>query len=164
MENNELHNNIKGWNSDANPANEPTYPIKKYTGDDHRRLNYRRPQLQRESAEVLHSNERPGLTAVFGTGQPPAGLSGAIRRYAFRYSEGSFGHWLPLILADRIQMVEGLIQDIGNGHFPDFYRERGYPAEWKYNRMAMIRKGLIYAAIGAAVIFTVTKARKRKHR
>ncbi len=50
--------------------------------------------MQPVNVEVLHSNERPHLTAVFGTSSPPSGLSGSIRRFAFRYSESSYGHWL----------------------------------------------------------------------
>ena len=41
------YRNIPGWGIDADPANEPTYPIKNYTGDDFERLNYERPPLQR---------------------------------------------------------------------------------------------------------------------
>ena len=106
--------NITGWGVDADPNNEPTYPIKKYTGDDHRRLQYTRPTLQIPTVEILHSNERPGLPAVFGATLPPRGLSGMIRRFAFRFSEGSWGHWLPLMLADRVNVVEGIVDDLSH--------------------------------------------------
>lgn len=119
------YTHINGWGIDADPENEPTYPMKKYTGDDHRRLNYERPPLQPVDVEVLHSNERPDITAVFGTSVPPSGLSGMIRRYAFRYSEGSWNHWLPLVLADRINVVEGIIDDLVHGHIPNIWAERG---------------------------------------
>src|SRR5215212_4384349 len=94
------YSHIKGWGIDADPENEPTYPMKKYTGDDHGRLNYERGTLQSAEVEVLHSNERPGLTKAFGTTSPPSGVSGDIRRFAFRYSEGKWIHWLALIVAD----------------------------------------------------------------
>src|SRR5688500_2470274 len=110
---------IKGWGIDADPENEPTYPMKKYTGDDHRRLNYERVEQQPVDVEILKSNERPAVTSVFGTSTPPSGLSGVIRRFAFRFSEGSLAHWFPLILADRINAIEGIIEDIGNGHIPN---------------------------------------------
>ncbi|UYQ91797.1 hypothetical protein MKQ68_17050 [Chitinophaga horti] len=162
MENAELFAHIKGWGVDADPANEPTYPMKKYTGDDHKRLNYERPTQQAVDVEVLHSNERPGVTAVFGTPNPPTGISGAIRRYAFRYSEGSFAHWLPLLLADRVQMVEEVVNDFKKGTPPNLFREKGYAAEWKYNRPAVIKKGLIAAAVGLLVIAAIShKKRKR---
>ncbi|MBO9635072.1 MAG: hypothetical protein J7578_18325 [Chitinophagaceae bacterium] len=142
---------IKGWGIDADPENEPTYPIKHWTGDDHKRINWKRPPLQPVNIEVLHSIERPNITAVFGTSSPPSGLSGAIRRYAFKYSEGNYAHWFALVLADRVNMVEGIIDDIAHGHFPNFFKERGWTAEWKYNRKAMITK----LAIGAGVLIGV---------
>lgn len=148
----EKYSHIKGWGVDANDENEPTYPMKKYTGDDHRRLDYPRPPLQPVTVEVLHSNERPGLTAVFGTSSPPSGLSGIIRRFAFRYSEGSWGHWLPLILADRVNVVEGIIDDLRQGHVPNIIKERGWTAEWKYNRKGLIRNVAIGVGVASATI------------
>jgi hypothetical protein len=136
--------------------------LKKYTGDDRLRLNYERPTLQPVNIEVLHSNERPTMTAVFGTSSPPSGLSGAIRRFAFRFSEGSWGHWLPLILADRVNVVEGIVDDIKQGHIPNFFAERGWNAEWKYNRQGLVRKALIAAAITTAVVTFVTLKNRLK--
>src|SRR3982751_4213672 len=101
------YKHINGWGIDADEKNNPTYPMKKFTGDDYKRIEYQKPVTQNiNNIEILHSNERPGLTAVFGTSMPPRGLSGVIRRFAFKYSEGSWGHWLPLILADRINEIE----------------------------------------------------------
>lgn len=142
------YKHINGWGIDADPENEPTYPMKKWTGDDHQRLNYERPVQQPATVEVLHSNERPNLTAVFGTPVPPSGLSGAIRRAAFRYSEGKWWHWLFLIFADRVNMVEGIADDLKKGHIPNIPAERGWNAEWKYNRKGVVKN----LAIGAAVI------------
>jgi hypothetical protein len=157
----ENYKHIKGWGIDADPENEPTYPMKKYTGDDHRRLNYDRPLKQPEVVEVLHSNERPDLTATFGTSAPPAGLSGALRRYAFRYSENSLGHWLPLVLADRINVVECIIDDLKRGHIPNFLAERGLKAEWKYNRKGLIRKAAITLFVTTVVFKLVSRRKKR---
>lgn len=57
MKNNDYdYRQINGWGIDADPENEPTYPIKKYTGDDHNRLLYERPPLQPVNVEILHSN------------------------------------------------------------------------------------------------------------
>ena len=73
----EKFSHIKGWGIDADPENEPTYPMKKYTGDDHRRLNYERAEQQPVDVEILMSNERPAVTTVFGTSTPPSGISDA---------------------------------------------------------------------------------------
>lgn len=157
----EKYQHIKGWGVDADPDNDPTYPMKKYTGDDHLRLNYDRPPMQLSDVEILQSNERPGITAVYGTSTPPSGLSGKIRRYAFRYSEGSFGHWIPLLIADRVNMVEGIIDDIRKGIFPNIIAERGWKAEWKHNRKGVIKKAAFVALMATAAFIIVSK-RKRK--
>ncbi|PAW92397.1 hypothetical protein CKK33_02355 [Mucilaginibacter sp. MD40] len=148
---NENYKDIPGWGMDADPENEPTYPMKHYTGDDHKRLNYERAAQQPLNVEILQSIERPAPTAVFGTSVPPSGLSGAIRRFAFKHSEDRYRHWLPLILADRINVVEGLIDDIKSGEFPNVFAEKGYKAEWEYNRPAMIKKVFIGAFVVAAI-------------
>lgn len=153
---------IKGWGIDADPENEPNYPMKKWTGDDHKRINWKRPPLQPVNVEVLHSNERPYMTAVFGTSVPPSGLSGVIRRYAFKHSEGSYVHWFSLILADRINMIEGIIDDVAHGHIPNFFKERGWTAEWKYNRKAMITKMAITAGVIISVAAFLYGASKKK--
>jgi hypothetical protein len=57
-----------------------------------------------------------------------------IRRFAFHYSESSYGHWLPLMLADRVNAVEGVLDDLASGHVPNVLAERGWNAEWRHNR------------------------------
>ncbi len=161
MENESKYAHINGWGVDADPENEPTYPMKKYTGDDHNRIHWERPPQQPVHVEVLHSNERPSVSAVFGTSSPPSGLSGAIRRYAFRYSESSYGHWLPLILADRVNMVEGLIDDIKKGYIPNIFAERGWGAEWKYNKRGVAIKVIAGVLISVALI-KILSAKKAK--
>ena len=107
---------IKGWGVDADPKNDPTYPMKRRVEGEHAGYSWERPPQQPVNVEILHSNERPNVSAVFGTATPPAGLSGMIRRLAFRYSESSYGHWLPLMLADRVGVVEGIVADLAHGH------------------------------------------------
>jgi hypothetical protein len=141
------YSHINGWGIDADPTNEPTHPMKKYTGDDHKRLNWDRPPLQKPHVEILHSNERPNLTAVVGTSTPPSGLSGKIRRYAFKHSESTYLHWFPLVIADRVNVVEGIIDDLKKGIVPNIFAEKGWKAEWKYNRAGLIKKVAITAAV-----------------
>lgn len=153
---------IIGWGIDADPKNNPTYPMKHYTGADHDRLNYDRAPQQTQNIEVLQSNERPAITRVFGTSVPPSGLSGILRRYAFKFSEGSSGHWMTLILADRVNAVEGIIDDLAHGHVPNFFAERGWTAEWKYNRSGMIRNAAIGVAVTTALLVLLSKYRSKK--
>jgi hypothetical protein len=143
---------IKGWGIDADPKNDPTYPIKHRNNGEHKGYTWERPPLQPVNVEVLHSNERPNITAVFGTTSPPSGLSGAIRRFAFRYSENSYGHWLPLLLADRVNAVEGVLDDIRHGHFPNILAEKGYKGKWKHDPAGTAaRIGMFLGAAALAV-------------
>lgn len=158
------YKNIKGWGVDADLKNDPTYPMKKRTNEEHKGYTWERPPLQPASVEVLHSNERLNLTAVFGTPLPPSGLSGRIRRYAFKYSESSYMHWFPLILADRVNVVEGIVDDLKRGHIPNIFAERGWNAEWKYNRKGVIRKAIAGALIAgtAIALLSLNRSGKRK--
>jgi len=162
MENAENYSEIKGWGIDADPENEPTYPIKNYTGVDHDRLNYERPAQQPVDVEILHSNERPTVSAVFGTPAPPAGLSGVIRRFAFKFSEGNWMHWLALLAADRVNAVEGIAADIGRGHIPNILAERGWRAMWKHDRKLVIRKVTTAVVITSVAVLLIRKRKKRR--
>lgn len=151
MENQKIDpSQVKGWGVDANPRNDPTYPMKTRNNGEHAGFSWRRPTQQPVNIEVLHSNERPNVTAVFGTSTPPAGLSGVLRRYAFRYSESSYGHWLPLMAADRIAVAEGVLHDLTRGRVPNVFAERGWNAEWKHNRASLMARVLIGALVVSA--------------
>ena len=143
---------IEGQGVDADPNNDPTYPMKHRTDGEHAGYAWERPQQQPISVEVLHSNERPDVTAVFGTSTPPSGPSGAIRRLAFRYSESSYGHWLPLMLADRVGVVEGVVDDLRQGRLPNVLAERGWNAEWEHNRADLVRRVLLRAVLVSGAI------------
>lgn len=157
MKNTVDYKTIPGWGMDADPENEPTYPMKNYTGDDHQRINYERANQQPINVEILQSNERPAPTRVFGTSCPPKGLSGKIRRYAFQHSEDRYRHWIPLILADRVNMIEGVIDDLKQGHIPDLVAERGWKAEWKHNPKDLAIKLITAATIFSIVWFSLKK-------
>lgn len=150
---------IKGWGVDADTENDPTYPMQVRTDDPHRGYTWKRPEQQSVGVEKLHSNERPNLTAVYGTTVPPSGLSGMIRRRAFDYSENSYAHWLPLMLADRVNMVEGVISDLAKGHIPNFFSENGMKAEWKYDKTRVLTK----VAIGTAAVGLLVWLAKRSN-
>lgn len=141
-------NQVTGWGLDADPENDPTYPMKTHVEGEHDGYDWKRPEQQSENVEVLHSTERPNLAAAFGTTLPPSGVSGMIRRAAFNYSENSYAHWLPLMLADRVQMVEGVVDDLAHGTVPNIFKELGWGAEWKYNRKAFVTK----LAVGTGVV------------
>lgn len=153
---------VKGWAIDADPENDPTYPMKNRTDVDHLGYSWARPAQQDDNVEVLHSNERPNLAATFGVAAPPTGLSGMIRRRAFDYSENSYGHWLPLMLADRVDMVEGLFADLASGHIPNILGERGLKADWKYDRTRLLTKVAIGAAAVGVLAYFMQKGRREE--
>ncbi|MBO9702814.1 MAG: hypothetical protein J7604_21555 [Sporocytophaga sp.] len=143
---------IKDWGIDADPENDPTYPMKpNRTDEEQNGYNWERSVQQAETVEILKSTERPNLSAVFGTSVPPKGLSGAIRRYAYKNSEGQFSHWLPLLIADRVNVVEGIFDDLKKGKIPNIYAEIGFKAMWKYNRKAAVARIAAHVGIVSAV-------------
>jgi hypothetical protein len=151
------HSQINGWGVDADPKNDPTYPMKNRDDGEHAGYSWERPPQQPITVEVLHSNERSDLTSVFGTSTPPSGLSGGLRRVAFEYSESSYGHWLPLMLADRVGVLEGVLADLGRGRIPNVFAERGWKAEWEHNRTSLIGRILLIATLVSAVVAYVGK-------
>jgi hypothetical protein len=61
---------------------------------------------QEPRAEVLKRMELDHLTPVFGTAQPPRGLSGVMRRLAYQAPEHKARRWMTLLLADRVDVME----------------------------------------------------------
>jgi hypothetical protein len=150
---------VFGWGVDADPANDPTYPYRDRTDDDHRG-EWVRPPQQESDVELLRSIEHKRLPAVFGSSSPPRGVSGGIRRLAFRWSESHWAHWLLLMGADRVDMVEGIIDDLVNAKIPNVPAEMGVKAEWRYDRTGLIAKVAIGALVGATIVSWI-RPRKR---
>lgn len=157
----EAYSHIKGWGVDADLENDPTYPMKKRTDEEQFGYTWERPEMQPQQVEILTSTERKNMPAVFGTAVPPSGISGMIRRIAYTYSESDYARWLPLMLADRVAVVEGIIDDITGGHLPNIFAEKGMKADLKYNRKELIIKVGAVAAVTAAAIFLLRKKRGR---
>jgi hypothetical protein len=80
---------------------------------------------------------------VFGTSCPPKGVSGALRDVAYRFSEGQLPHWLTLLLADRVNVVEDLVSEIAQLRIPNLPKELGLAAQWRHNRTGMIKGAAI---------------------
>ncbi|QOY96111.1 hypothetical protein IM543_09920 [Massilia sp. UMI-21] len=155
----EALSHIQGWGADLDRKNRPAVPMERTPprfidakpGD---------PPQQPETVEVLVSPERPGITPIFGTAQPPSGLSGMIRRLAFKSTENDLRHWMLLLLADRINVVEGIAEDLARGHVPNILGEMGIKAEMKHNPAGLAKK----VAITAAVVGTAVYLMKRRDR
>jgi hypothetical protein len=155
---------IKGWGVDADPKNDPTYPMKHRNDGEHAGYSWERPLKQPQTVEVLHSNERADLTSVFGTSIPPSGPSGALRRLAFRYSESSYAHWLPLVLADRLSVLGGVLGDLKRGRLPNVFAERGLKAEWEHNRADLLKRILLRAILVSAAVAYFSSRRGNSYR
>lgn len=89
-----------------------------------------------------------------------------MRRIAFRYSESDLRHWMLLLAADRVNMVEGIGQDLMRGHVPNLFAEMGGKAEFKYNRDAAVKKTMVVAALAAmaAAMLMTRRTRSRQQR
>jgi hypothetical protein len=151
---------VRGWGVDADPGNNPTYPMRHIEDQQDRGLTWSRPTLQVPDVEILQSIEHKRLPSVIGTSTPPSGLSGMIRRYAFRRSESDWWHWLLLMGADRINVVEGMIEDLSHGRVPNIPAEMGARSEWKHNKKGLATKVAAVAGLSLAG-FLAFRARRQ---
>ena len=141
---------VLGWGVDLDPANRPSYP-KEYPSD----VTSARGDVkhwQTPPHKIHKSNEHPNLTPVFGTACPPKGLSGALRDYAYQFGEGTNRHWMTLVLSDRVDMVESMLTDALRGRPDNYFREKGWAANFKYADRAQRQR---YIGYGAAVLGVV---------
>lgn len=80
------------------------------------------PPRQATEDEHLRRVGLDELTPVYGTAQPPKGLSGVMRRAAYRIPEHSAMHWMMLLSADRVDVVEDRLT---HGFGPDTLNAMG---------------------------------------
>lgn len=146
METTTNHDHIIGWGVDADKSKRPAHqmwqPIES-TG-----AHWKVPE-QQPNFRDFYSMERPGPTHVFGSTVHPKGLSGLIRKFAFaKFSEGHWEHWILLMFADRINVFEGLIDDVLKGTRPHLLEERGWNVDKKF-KTARYKKVIAFSAIAA---------------
>jgi hypothetical protein len=168
---NELRQRIPGWGVDLNPQDRPAVPKENFnpsgTGAHWDFPDRQVPRWPREK-----SSEHQFLTPVFGTSCPPRGLSGAIRRYAYQYSEGRARHWLLLMLADRVDVVESTVRDLLRGRPDNLIAEYGVRSEvsahglrsrlgqGRYDVRRVPLELLVFAGLGLAVAGLVARGRR----
>ena len=113
----ELRARIPGWGADLDPADRPSYPKLQYPADTGAHWDFPERQPGGEGRE--RSIEHAFVTPVFGTAQPLRGLSGGVRRLAYRrFSEGRLAHWLLLIVGDRVDAWGSHLRSFASGR-PD---------------------------------------------
>jgi hypothetical protein len=89
---------------DQDPANRPGVPMETAP----KPLAGARVPIAPQHAEVpvfKHAG-RKQMPPVFGTAQPPKGLSGLLRKAAYAKPDHKPGHWMLLLLADRVDVWE----------------------------------------------------------
>ena len=101
----QLRARIPGWGVDVDPRDRPSVPRERFDpGSSGAHWDF--PERQPEKWPRERSNEHKFLTPVFGTSCPPKGVSGAMRKYAYkRFSEARAAHWLILVAADRVDSL-----------------------------------------------------------
>ena len=68
--------------------------------------HWREPERMRNDPRVTRRMELKQMTPVFSTALPPKGLSGMVRRAAYRLPETHARHWATLLFADRVERWE----------------------------------------------------------
>lgn len=129
----ELRQRIPGWGADLDPANRPSVPRERFDPT----LNgahWHFPERQVEKWPRERSIEHKFLTPVFGTSCPPKGLSGLIRKYAYaKYSEARAAHWLLLVAADRVDVLESNLASFLTLHPDNPVTETGVLSEFTHH-------------------------------
>ncbi len=144
---------INGWGADLAHENRPGYPKERMPARPIG-VHWDQPEAQIPHVKIFHSVERPGITPVFGSTCPPQGLSGKLRDMAYVMSENDVRHWLILMAADRVNVVEGLVSDLARGHIPNLWKEMGLKAELKHRPVRFVAKtAVLVGAIALGVAY-----------
>ncbi|WP_373046149.1 hypothetical protein [Vulgatibacter sp.] len=101
------HPEIFGWGADARPEQRPGIPRELEPGKL-RGAWWDEPERQQLPAglEITLGEQYDRLPPAFATTQPPSGVSGMMRKAAYRIPEYKATHWMILLLADRVNAVE----------------------------------------------------------
>jgi hypothetical protein len=152
----QLRARIPGWGADLDPKDRPSTPKLQYQ-DDLTGAHWEFPERQPEKWPRERSVEHAFLTPVFGTAQPPKGLSGAIRTFSYaRYSEGRAAHWLLLVLADRVDAVEEHLRSFLSTRPDNPITETGVRSEFTHSglssRLGKKRTDLVHQSLDPIVV------------
>jgi hypothetical protein len=123
---------IPGWGADLNKEDRPSVPKLKFL-DSGAWWDF--PERQPEKRPRERSVEHRFLTPAFGTAQPLSGVSGVLRRFAYKFSEGRALHWLILLYADRVDAAEHHIRSMASLRPDNPITETGIKAELTHNGM-----------------------------
>src|SRR4051812_24631556 len=132
----ELRARIPGWGVDLDPRDRPSVPREQFDpnlGGAHGRPPERQPEKWPRERSIEHAC----LTPVFGTACPPKGLSGRLRKLAYRrYSEGRAAHWLILLAGDRVDAWESHLRSLATLRPDNPLTETGIRSEWSHHGLS----------------------------
>lgn len=100
-----------------------------------------------------------------GTSAPASGLSRFIRRMALKYRQSGFGHWLPLIFANKVNIWEGFLHNFKRDRTRSIFSKQGIRHELRHNRKQFLAKAGATVLVGAFVfawLFTSSKRKREK--
>ena len=132
----QLRARIPGWGVDLDPKDRPSVPRERFdpalSG-----AHWDFPERQPEKWPRERSNEHRFLTPVFGTSCPPKGVSGMMRKYAYkRFSEARAAHWLILVAADRVDSFGSHLRSFATLRPDNPITETGVRSEFTHHGIA----------------------------
>ena len=104
------HVKVPDWGIDLRETDRPGVPPET-TPRPFAQAHWITPARQAATVTVLKRAGLERLTPVFGTAEPPHGLSGKLRRAAYAVPDHLTRHWLLLMLADRVDVIESGVSD-----------------------------------------------------
>jgi hypothetical protein len=128
----ELRARIPGWGVDLDPSDRPSVPKERFDPRGSG-AHWDFPERQPEKWPRERSIEHKFVTPVFGTSCPPRGISGMMRKFAYKkYSEGRAAHWLLLLAADRVDVLESRLWSAATGRPDNPVTETGVLSEFSH--------------------------------
>src|SRR4051812_7553386 len=98
--------------ADILPENRPGVPMEVLPPHKAPGAHWDEPEKQVLRTKVFKRVGLEKMTPVFGTAQPPRGLSGWMKARAYRLPETDSRHWALLLASDRMDSLEGRLADL----------------------------------------------------
>ncbi len=154
----QLRARIPGWGADLDPKDRPSFPQERFAPEA-TGAHWEFPERQPETWPRERSIEHKFLTPVFGTSCPPKGLSGVLRKHAYRkYSEGRAAHWLILLAADRVDALESNVGSFLTTRPDNPVTETGVLSELSHSgltsRLGQKRADLVHQPLDTVIVAT----------
>jgi hypothetical protein len=151
----QLRARIPGWGADLDRADRPSVPKERAASLNGAHWDF--PERQPERWPRERSIEHAFLTPVFGTSCPPKGLSGVMRKVAYkRYSEAKAAHWLLLLAADRVDALESTLASFATLRPDNPVTESGVLSELSHggiaSRVGHKRTDLVHQPLDAVIV------------